>query len=162
MSTKLGKTARILGVTVAASALLFGGVNASATPAPDAPSTSNNSIRADEVEMVVTEQNVEEAMKISQEKPVIFKVGAEWCGPCQELKPVISGYAHDDAGKWMLGDIDGDKSPGLVDRFGVDGYPTMVAYSKGKEVDRMVGYSGDKQEVRQWVDSVLQAGGAQR
>jgi hypothetical protein len=32
MSEKLGKTARVLGVTVAAGALLFGGANASAAP----------------------------------------------------------------------------------------------------------------------------------
>jgi putative thioredoxin len=110
--------------------------------------------------MDVTGQNIEQAMQISQQKPVVIKVGAEWCGPCQELAPVISGFAHDDAGKWLLGKVDGDKSPDLVDRFKVDGYPTVIGIYKGKEVgQRMIGYDGNPQSVRQWIDSILQAGG---
>lgn len=159
MSAKLGKTARFVGVAIAAGALVFGGANASAAPTEAAAPAHVQTVKpaAAPIEMDVTSENIEQAMQISQEKPVLFDVGAEWCGPCQQLKPVISGFAHDDNGKWMLGKIDADRSPELVERFKVDGYPTVVGIYKGQEVDRMVGYDGNPQSVRQFIDGVLQS-----
>lgn len=110
-------------------------------------------------EMDVTSADMDKVKAISNEKVVILKVGAEWCGPCQQLAPVISGFAKDDGGKWMLGKIDGDKSPDLVKQFKVDAYPTMLVFYKGvdqtQSVERHIGYNGDPQEVRAWLDKAL-------
>lgn len=110
-------------------------------------------------EMDVTSANEQEVLEISKSKPVIMDFGAEWCGPCQELKPVISGFAKDDNGKWMLGKVDADKSPELVEKYKIEGYPTLVVFYNGvpqsSVVPNHVGYNGDPASVRAFVDKAL-------
>jgi len=45
------------------------------------------------------------------------KVGAEWCGPCQEMKPVLSDLAAEYTGKATIMSVDIDESPNLSTYF---------------------------------------------
>lgn len=54
--------------------------------------------------------------------------------------------------------IDGEKGEGpeLMKKFGVDGYPTVILLNKeGKEIDRIVGFGGDRDEYLQQVRNYL-------
>lgn len=64
---------------------------------------------------------------------------ADWCGPCQAMKPVFEKVMPEFSGKIELEKIDVDKTPGKAQEFGVMGIPTMVLIKDGKEVDRKVG-----------------------
>jgi thioredoxin-like negative regulator of GroEL len=58
----------------------------------------------------------------------IIKTTADWCGACQEMKPVIQRLARtDNATTWRLAELDADKNPELHQR--LEGYalPTMIA-----------------------------------
>lgn len=158
------KALRGIGVAAAAGALLFTGANISAASAPApaaAPSVQQPVPYDDPVVMDVTSANWDQAMDISKRKAVIIKVGATWCGPCQQLDPVIKGYANDDKGKWTLGLVDGDQSPDIVKKLNVDGYPTMVVFRNGQEsksVQRWVGYDdSQRQQLRDWVNKAMAA-----
>ena len=41
----------------------------------------------------VTDENFEETIG-NQDKPVLVKVGAEWCGPCKMVTPVLNELAE--------------------------------------------------------------------
>lgn len=58
-----------------------------------------------------------------QNGPVLLKIGAEWCEPCKEMKPILQDLATEYAGKATVMSIDVDKSPKLADYFGVTSVP---------------------------------------
>jgi len=58
-----------------------------------------------------------------QKGPVLLKIGAEWCEPCQAMKPVLNDLAAEYTGKATIMSLDVDKSPKLADYFGVESIP---------------------------------------
>jgi thioredoxin 1 len=73
---------------------------------------------------VVEVAQLEQINTSLQKGPVLVKIGAEWCGPCQELKPILKDLATEYAGKATIMSIDADKSPKLTtEYFGSFEYP---------------------------------------
>ena len=63
---------------------------------------------------------------------------ADWCGPCQMLKPVVEDFekAHPEV-KVVRVNIDEDEE--LADKYGVSGIPCLVFLKDGEEIAREVG-----------------------
>lgn len=56
---------------------------------------------------------------------------APWCGPCQDMKPVVERLVRKYKVQMVL--VDFDQSPGVVREFTVESLPTMVLLdSKGQ------------------------------
>ncbi len=72
--------------------------------------------------------------------PVLVEFSAEWCPPCKMLAPIIHALAAQYQGKLVVGMIDSDAHPELVQRYGVMGIPTLILFQKGEPVQRIVGY----------------------
>ena len=58
-----------------------------------------------------------------QKGPVFVKVGAEWCGPCQQMKPILSYLAAEYTGKATVMSADIDQSPQLATYFSTSYIP---------------------------------------
>ncbi len=72
--------------------------------------------------------------------PKLWDFSAEWCPPCQKLKPVIAELEHEYAGRIEIRTIDTDREKELAQKFGVQAIPTLVYLdASGKELDRSVG-----------------------
>lgn len=62
-------------------------------------------------------------------KPVVIKVGTEWCGPCQAMKrntlenAAVKQNLKDNA---VFLDVDADRAEALARSLGVDSYPTTI------------------------------------
>ena len=72
-------------------------------------------------------------------KPVLVDFYAEWCGPCQIMKPRILDVAErmgDDV-KVILIDIDKEKK--LAERFRIQSVPTLIIFKNGKQQWRQSG-----------------------
>ena len=86
--------------------------------------------------------NVEEAsfedlvVARSHETPVLVDISAEWCAPCRVLAPLLHKLVVAYDGKFLLGLVDADENMKIAGRHKVRGFPTVVAYSHGKEIDR--------------------------
>lgn len=69
---------------------------------------------------------------------VLVDFYSKTCGPCKMLSFVLKDIAKgiDDVEIAML-DYDANKE--TVDKYGVTGYPTMIFFNNGQEVERMKG-----------------------
>jgi thioredoxin 1 len=68
--------------------------------------------------------------------PVLVDIGADWCGPCLVLGPLLDKLVHEYGGQFELAKVDADENMRIAGRHQVRGFPTVIAYSHGKEVDR--------------------------
>ena len=66
---------------------------------------------------------------------IVIKLGAEWCGPCKTIKPVIDGFFASSPPEVICADIDVDKSfdfySFLKSKKMVNGIPALICYKKG-------------------------------
>jgi thioredoxin-like negative regulator of GroEL len=71
--------------------------------------------------------------------PLLAVFWAEWCLPCHTLLPRVGEAAHRWAGKVRVATVDAERSPALVERFGIVGLPTVLILRNGSEQVRRVG-----------------------
>ena len=90
----------------------------------------------------------------SQKVPVIVDFGAEWCGPCKQLDPILEQIAHENTDKLKVFKINIDENPLTPQKFGVRGIPTIMLFNDGKLIDTKVG-SLPKSSLDAWIQSNL-------
>lgn len=86
--------------------------------------------------------------------PVLVDLWAAWCGPCRMVSPVLEQLATEYAGRLKLVKVDVDRSPELMQRFGVQGVPTLLVLDRGRILARQTGAAG-ADPLRRWIDSAL-------
>ncbi len=90
----------------------------------------------------------------SQKVPVIVDFGAEWCGPCKQLDPILEQIAEENTDKLKVFKINIDENPLTPQKFGVRGIPTIMLFNDGKLIDTKVG-SLPKSSLDAWIKSNL-------
>jgi thioredoxin 2 len=80
-----------------------------------------------------------EPLVLQAPTPVLLDCWAEWCGPCHTLAPTVDALARDYAGRMLVGKLDVDANPRTAGRYEVRGIPTLLIFSRGQVVDRLVG-----------------------
>jgi len=84
-----------------------------------------------------TEQNFEHvAIKESHKRLVLVDISADWCGPCNVLMPVLDKLSKEFSGEFLLAKVDADENMRIAGRYKVRGFPTVIAFVDGEEVDR--------------------------
>ena len=68
---------------------------------------------------------------------IIIKLGAEWCGPCKRIAPVLEGFFASSPENVVCCDIDVDESfdfyAFLKSKKMVNGIPAILCYKKGNQ-----------------------------
>jgi thioredoxin 1 len=70
----------------------------------------------------------------------ILKFEADWCGPCQQMKPIFNTVSKEFGSAVAFQSIDVDKQPDLASTYKVELLPTVVAVKDGKVVGRSTGF----------------------
>jgi thioredoxin 1 len=87
-------------------------------------------------------------------RPVLVDFGAEWCGPCVAVAPMIRDLALEYAGRLTVATVDIDSNPQLAARYGVRSLPTVMLLADGR-VRRVLVGARSGQEYRAAIDDVL-------
>ena len=90
----------------------------------------------------------------SQKVPVVVDFGADWCGPCKQLDPILEEIAEENTDKFKVFKINIDENPMVPQKFGVRGIPTIMLFKDGKLIDTKVG-SLPKIALANWIESNL-------
>jgi thioredoxin 1 len=104
--------------------------------------------------------NVEEAsfddlvIAKSNETPVLVDISAEWCAPCRVLGPLLHKMADAYDGAFLLALVDADENMKIAGKHKVRGFPTVIAYSHGAEIDRFHS-SQTEGFLRKFIDGVI-------
>lgn len=72
-------------------------------------------------------------------KPVLVEFGAEWCGPCRQMEPILEQLADEWQNKLSLAKVDVDESVDLVMKFQVMSVPTLILFVNGEPCQRVSG-----------------------
>ena len=72
------------------------------------------------------------------EKLVLLDFGANWCGPCWMVSPIVDEIAAQRS-CIKVGKINVDEQPELAAQFGVMSIPTLLVMKNGKAVNQAVG-----------------------
>jgi len=86
----------------------------------------------------VTDSSFEKDV-LQSSKPVLVDFWAEWCAPCRMLAPTIDAIADQYADTAAVVKINVDDNTTTAQRYGIKGIPTLILFSGGKEVERVVG-----------------------
>jgi putative thioredoxin len=92
----------------------------------------------------------------SHKRLVVLDISAEWCGPCKILEPIITSVATEfDQSEFVLTKTEAeDENMKIAGRYGVRGFPTVIAFIDGEEVDRF--HSAQTPDfVRNFIDNNL-------
>jgi thioredoxin 1 len=87
---------------------------------------------------IFTDQNFEDEVLRAKE-PVLVDFWATWCPPCRIIAPFVEAVAEEFAGRARVGKLDVDQNPGVADRYGITGIPTLLLFKDGQVVEQRVG-----------------------
>ncbi|MGC9326667.1 MAG: thioredoxin [Candidatus Hinthialibacter sp.] len=86
--------------------------------------------------------------------PVLVDFGAEWCGPCVKIAPIIDELAGDYAGRAKVVTVDVDQNQEIASRYGIMSIPTLMIIKDGKTINQWIGFT-TKQTLAEALDAAI-------
>jgi thioredoxin len=98
----------------------------------------------------LTHENFESEIKKS--KLMIVDFYANWCGPCQMLKPVFKKVSEEFK-KIKFAKVNTEEEQELAEKCEIKSIPCLIIFRNGEEIERMVGYQTED-DLREKVDEL--------
>jgi thioredoxin 1 len=98
---------------------------------------------------------------LNSKKPVVVDFWAEWCGPCRMIAPALEELATEMSNQITIAKINIDENPGVPQKFGVRGVPTLMIFSQGQVAATKVG-ALPKSKIKEWIEQSIQDQGSHR
>ena len=86
----------------------------------------------------VSDSNFESDV-LQADRPVLVDFWAPWCAPCRMLAPIVDAVAEKYSESARVVKLNVDENPGVSQRYGIKGIPTLILFKNGKEEERVVG-----------------------
>ncbi len=101
----------------------------------------------------VTETNFEKEV-LKSSKPVIVDVYASWCGPCQQMMPIIDELEKELADTHTFAKLNVDEARDLSIKYGVISVPTFLFIKDGEVKGKETGYMS-KEVLKEKIDAAF-------
>ena len=77
-------------------------------------------------------------IQASDNTPILVDFWADWCGPCIVIAPILEKIVSDYKGAIQVAklEVDEDENMKLAGKYHVRGFPTIILFEKGIEVER--------------------------
>lgn len=107
----------------------------------------------------ITDESFEQVVMLSN-LPVIVDFWAPWCNPCKMIAPTLDKLAKELEGKIVIAKVNTDDHAQWMQKFGIQGIPTLLFVSNGKVVHRQVGALPERM-LRDVVNQFMEVAGQQ-
>lgn len=131
-------------------ALIAGSILSPLAGCNAAPATSKQGEKqavASAITDIGSDEQFKKLLENSKDELLVFKLYADWCGPCKILTPTMEKIAREHGKQARFFKIDVDKLPAVAGMFGVNSIPMVVMVKNGKSVDGYVGVRAEKDYV---------------
>lgn len=91
---------------------------------------------------MIIELNEENFDKEAMHGLKVIEFYATWCTYCKKQRIELSELETSDI--W-IGIVDGDESPSLVKKYGIQGYPTFILLKDGQKIAQFTGFHTKKE-----------------
>ena len=84
-----------------------------------------------------TKENFKEEV-LEAKGVVVVDFGANWCGPCKSLVPILDDVVEEDLNKKIV-KVDIDEQEELAAQYKIMSVPTLLVFRNGEVIDKSIG-----------------------
>jgi thioredoxin 1 len=100
-----------------------------------------------------TDANFQESA-LTNKGVTVVDFGAEWCGPCRIIAPIIEELATEYGDTALIGKMDVDDNPEISTKYGIRNIPTLLFLRDGEVIDKHIGLM-TKQGLKNKLDAAM-------
>lgn len=86
--------------------------------------------------------------------PVLVDCWAPWCGPCQNIAPVLDDLAAQYAGGVKITKLNVDENPNTAGKYNIRSIPTILFFNDGTLVSSLVGLK-TREEIERQIMAII-------
>lgn len=102
-------------------------------------------------EVILTDENFQEEV-LNSSIPVFVDFWAPWCGPCQQMGPLVEELASElDSTKIKICKMNADDSPKTPTHYNIMSIPTYLIFKNGEVVGEEMG-AMEKQRLQAFME----------